>query len=70
MKRKDVIRTISDAAKIRGLTWELARKGANHDIYTLVGLVIPIPRHRELGEQLAVTIFKQCEPKLGKRWWR
>jgi len=70
MKRKDVIKKVGDAAKRRGLIWELARNGANHDVYSLDGLVIPIPRHRELGEQLAVGLLKECEPKLGRRWWR
>jgi hypothetical protein len=70
MKRRDVIKKIGDTAKRRGLSWELDRNGANHDVYTLDGLVIPIPRHREIGEQLAVALFKECESKLGRRWWR
>lgn len=70
MKRNDVIRKIGDTAKVHELIWALARNGANHDVYLLDGLVIPIPRHREIGEQLAVALFKECEPKLGRRWWR
>ncbi len=70
MKRKDLIRKISNAAKIRDLIWEMARNGANHGVYTLDGLVRPFPRQREIGEELAVALFKECEPKLGSRWWR
>ena len=32
----------------------------------LDGLIIPIPRHRELGEGLADEIRRECEPKLGR----
>ncbi|UJW33886.1 hypothetical protein L3Q67_09020 [Saccharothrix sp. AJ9571] len=48
----------------------LAREGANHTVYTLNGVVVPIPRHNELGEIFAVDIFKECEGVLGKGWWK
>ena len=46
------------------------REGANHTVYTLDGAMIPIPRHKELGEDLAVEIFKECQGAFGKGWWR
>ena len=70
MKRRDVLKKISTAAKSRGLVWEFKRNGANHEVYSLDGLVIPIARHSEIGDRFAQELFKECEPKLGSRWWR
>jgi hypothetical protein len=70
VKRREVIRKIAIAARRRRAAWILEREGANHTIYTLNGLVVPIPRHTELGEIFAVEIFKECEDVLGKGWWR
>ncbi|HCU51255.1 MAG TPA: hypothetical protein DGG94_15910 [Micromonosporaceae bacterium] len=57
-------------AKRQDAEWTLSREGANHSIYLLGGETIPIPRHSELGERLAVEIFKECQSVLGKGWWR
>lgn len=70
MKRREVIKKIAAAAKKQGAEWILAREGANHTVYTLNGVVVPVPRHNELGEIFAVDIFKECEGILGKGWWR
>jgi hypothetical protein len=70
VKRRDIIRRIAAEAKRLGLDWQLVREGANHSVYVLDGVMIPIPRHRELGENLAVDIFKECQDVLGKGWWR
>lgn len=69
--RKDVLDKIAKAAKRAGLTWELAREGGNHSIYKLDGLPIPVGRRRgEIGNRYAEMIYRECEPKLGKGWWR
>lgn len=52
------------------MQWTLIREGANHTVYELAGVMIPIPRHKELGEIFAVDIFKECEAVLGKGWWK
>ncbi|WP_158884439.1 hypothetical protein [Amycolatopsis anabasis] len=70
MKRREVIKKIAAAAKKHEAEWVLAREGANHTVYTLNGVVIPIPRHNELGEIFAADIFKECEEVLGKGWWK
>ena len=70
MKRREVVKRIAAEAKRQGVTWVLARQGANHAVYTLDDVMIPIPRHRELGEGLVVDIFKECQDVLGKGWWR
>jgi hypothetical protein len=69
-KRADVINEIAAAAKRAELKFMLLREGANHSIYDLDGVIIPIARHRELGRRYAETVYKQCETKLGRGWWR
>ncbi len=63
-----MIKTIATATHTAGLTWEVHREGGNHTIYSLDGLRIPIPRHNEI--HITTDIYKQCEPKLGKDWWK
>jgi hypothetical protein len=70
MKRRLLLKEIESAAKVERLRWVFHRHGANHDLYSLDGLIITIPRHKEFGERLSEQIFKECEPKLGSRWWR
>ena len=65
-----VVRRNPRLAGQQGKTVELARQGANHEVYSLDGLMIPIPRHREVGEGLTEAIYRECQDKLGKGWWR
>lgn len=65
-----MISRIAEKATELGLDWALARNGASHDIYKLDGLMIVIPRHKEVGDLFAVKIYKQCESKLGEGWWK
>jgi hypothetical protein len=69
--RADILKRIAKAAKVKGIAWELDREGGNHSIYKLDGLQVPIGRHKgEVGNRYAETVYKECEPKLGKDWWR
>lgn len=70
MKRGDLVKRITKAAKQAGLPFEVRRHGANHDVYSLDGLMIPIERHSELDNRYADKVYKECEPKLGRRWWK
>jgi hypothetical protein len=69
MKRRDLIRRIAQEAMRQGVEWKVHREGANHTIYLLGGTRIPIPRHTEIGERLALAIFVEAEGELGRRWW-
>lgn len=69
-KRTEVIKKIEKAAKAKEIEFLLKRHGANHDVYSLDGLLVPIERHRELDNSYAEMVYKECEPKLGRRWWR
>lgn len=63
------MKKIARAAKRQGVAWELAREGGSHTIYRLGSTTIPVPRHAELGENMALAIFKECQRELGKKWW-
>ncbi|OZG62291.1 YcfA-like family protein [Bifidobacterium lemurum] len=69
-KRKTLIRALRRAARARGMEFILARQGANHEVYKLGGLMIPIPRHTEIDDRLADRICDEAEAKLGKGWKR
>lgn len=69
-KRTEVIKTIEDAAKARGIAFTFKRRGGNHDIFDLDGLPIPIGRHREFTNQHTEKVYRECQPKLGDRWWK
>ena len=54
MKREDLLKRLRDAG------CELVRHGGRHDWYVQpkTGVQQPIPRHREINEQLAKHIVK------------
>ncbi len=69
-KRREVLKKITEAAAADSMAFTLKRSGGNHDIYSLDGLMVPVGRHSEFTQRYAETIYKECEPKLGKGWWR
>jgi hypothetical protein len=64
------VKRIKREAKRRDLDFLFDHEGANHTLYDLDGTMIPIPRHREIGEGLTEQIYRECQDKLGKGWWR
>lgn len=71
MKRQELLKRISEAAAAKGIEWELARSGGQHDIFRLGDSVqISVPRHREINELTARAILKAAAPELGEEWWR
>lgn len=70
MKRRDVIAKIGEAASASGLSWGMTRQGAKHELWSLDGEKVTIPRHRDINERTAHGIFRSCEEKLGEGWWR
>lgn len=53
MKRKELIKLLENNG------WYLKRNGGNHDIYTNVTRIEPIPIHTEINERLAKGIIKK-----------
>jgi hypothetical protein len=70
MKRDQLFREIRRAVKVAGIGLELVREGSAHQIFRCGTVQIAVPRHRELGQKVALEIRGQLEPVLGKRWWR
>ncbi len=59
VKRRDLERKMTE------LGWRFLRRGGRHDVWTDGEYEEPIPRHREINEQLARAILRriQKEPK-------
>ena len=53
MKRTDLLKRFFKKG------WWIAREGANHTILTNGTETEPVPRHRELDEQLAKAIIRR-----------
>lgn len=53
MKRKDLVKLFEKNG------WYFLRDGGSHDIYTNGTKKEPIPRHREINEQLAKHLIKK-----------
>jgi mRNA interferase HicA len=58
MKRADLIRKLSE------LGCELIRHGGKHDWFQNISTKVcqPVPRHREINENLAKSIIKKLSP--------
>jgi hypothetical protein len=61
---------IAAEADRQGPVFEIEREGSNHTIYRLGTIRVPVPRHGEVGSGLTEAILKECEPVLGRRWWK
>lgn len=70
MKRRDLLKKISDAAKAGDLIFASIRNKGDHEVFTLDGQRVIVPRHTEINEVTAREILKSLEDKLGKDWWK
>ena len=57
MKRTDLVKLFIKNG------WYFKRSGANHDIFTNGKDIEPIPRHKEIDEELAKAIIKRRKLK-------
>lgn len=69
MKRRDLIKQLRDAASVAKLEFTSLRSTGGHEVFTLDGLRLPIPNHREIAEGTARSILRQAAAKLGEEWW-
>lgn len=65
-----LLRTIARAAKRTGAEWSLVRDRGDHEVWSLDGIRVVVPRHREVNEMTALRIFLDLNDRLGQRWWR
>lgn len=70
MKRKDLLKKVSEAAKAKGLIFASIRNKGDHEVFSLDGQRVTVPRHSEINELTARSILKDLEDKLGKDWWK
>ena len=69
MKRRDVLKKIRAEANRQGVSYDEAEL-TRHTGIRVGGLRTTVPRHTEIPDRVAQTIFKQLEPALGEGWWR
>ncbi len=69
MKGRDLIRQLRDTAADATLEFVSLRNTGGHEVFSLDGLRIPIPNHREIAEGTARSIMRQAAAKLGEDWW-
>jgi mRNA interferase HicA len=70
VKRDELIRKVSKAARRSEVKFELLREGGRHSIYRCGSQQVTLPRHREINEMTAVGIMADLEDELGRGWWR
>jgi len=45
-------------------------KEAGTSFWQVGGVLVSVPRHRDINEWTAEGIMRDLEPMLGKDWWR
>ena len=70
MKRRDIIRKLSSAAKLIDDSLIGIDTRGRHDKLLYKDLRVPIPRHPEISEGTTRVIFQAFEGYFGKDWWR
>ncbi|MCP3820094.1 hypothetical protein NLX86_18935 [Streptomyces sp. A3M-1-3] len=70
MKHRDLIKKIRDAAKAKGIPFEMLRQKGSHQMWVCGSIRVVIPKHSEVNEITAENIYKTLEPELGEGWWR
>lgn len=61
MKKRDLMKQLSSIARAARVDLELIREGANHELWSLGGMRLIIPRHREINQRTAEGIIKRAE---------
>jgi hypothetical protein len=69
MKRRDLIRQLRDASSAAGLEFTSLCNTGGHEVFSLDGLRIPAPNHREIAQGTARSIMRQAAANLGEEWW-
>lgn len=69
MRRKEVIGTVRDAAKVAELVFEQVEL-TNHTGIIVGNHRSTIGRHREVDNVTAAKFFTQFEDVLGEGWWK
>ena len=61
VKKRDLMKRLRAIAESADVELDLVREGGNHEIWTLAGERLVIPRHREVNERTAEGIIRKAE---------
>ncbi|RLE19321.1 MAG: hypothetical protein DRJ50_12310 [Actinobacteria bacterium] len=61
MKKRDLVKHLQLVARAAGTNLAFVREGANHEVWTIAGERLVIPRHREINERTARAIIRRAE---------
>jgi hypothetical protein len=50
--------------------FEMKRQRGSHQMWTCGQTAVVIPKHTEVNELTARSIFKTLEAEFGKEWWK
>lgn len=60
VKKRDLLRQLTEIARAGGVDFRLLREGRNHEIWVLGSERLVIPRHREINEHTARGILAEA----------
>ena len=60
MKKRDLVKHLQLIARAAGTNLVFVREGANHEVWTIAGERLVIPRHREINEHAARAIIRRA----------
>lgn len=60
MKKRTLMKELRSVARAAGVRLEFVREGGNHEIWTIAGERLVIPRHREVNELTAQGVIKRA----------
>ena len=61
MKKRELMKRLRAIAAAAEVDMEFLREGANHELWSLGGQRLIIPRHREINERTAHGIIKTAQ---------
>jgi hypothetical protein len=67
MKRRELLKLIREAAKLRGI-YVTHREGGSHTVLTVGSSRVSVPRHREITSGTLRIIVRILESELGEDW--
>jgi hypothetical protein len=65
VKKRDLEKKMAELAEASSATFE-SLPGSKHDKFAINGVIVMVPRHSEIGENLAKMILKQCMAALDR----
>ena len=70
MRRRELLKLISERADELKVTFRYLREGANHTIFVLGKRTIKIGRHSTLKPGDVRATLHETERELGAKWWQ